>query len=94
MSGTEGVAVDRPQVGQRVRLKDRVDRFPHFTVPEGVTGTISEVTDGLVSVKMDTAIEGAGDYGNCLHFYESPPSGGGRKPDGWDRFAEQVVFIL
>jgi hypothetical protein len=80
------------QVGKRVRLKNRVDRFPEFSVPAGMTGTINEVTDTLVSVKMDTPVPGAEDFDNCLHFYDAT-SYGDPKPDGWDRFDEQVEYI-
>lgn len=93
MAQNKVVVMNRPEMGKRVRLKHRVDRFPEFSVPAGVTGTINEVTDGLVSVKLDTPIPGAEDFDNCLHFYDATTYGGDQKPDGWDRFAEQVEYI-
>ncbi len=92
MSGNKVVLMDKPEVGRRVRLKNRVDRYPEFSVPAGVTGTINEVTEGLVSVKLDTPIEGAEDFGNCLHFYDATTYGD-PNPDGWDRFVEQGEFM-
>ncbi len=86
------VQMNRPEVGSRVRLKNRVDRFPEFSAPEGATGTINEVTDGMISVKLDVAVQGAEDFDNCLHFYDATTYGD-RQPDGWDRFAEQVEYI-
>ncbi len=93
MNRSKVVLMDRPEVGKRVRLKNRVDRFPEFSVPAGVTGTINEVTEGLVSVKLDTPIPGAEDFDNCLHFYDATTSGD-PNPDGWDRFAEQVDYLV
>ncbi len=92
MSQNKVVHMNPPEVGKRVRLKNRVDRFPEFSVPEGVTGTINEVTDTLVSVKLDTPISGAEDFDNCLHFYDAT-SFGDPNADGWDRFAEQVEYL-
>lgn len=93
MAHNKIVQVILPEVGQRVRLKHRVDRFPEFSVPAGSTGTINEVTEGLVSVKLDHPVRGAEDFDNCLHFYDATTYGGGEHPDDWDRFAEQVEFI-
>lgn len=92
MSQNRVVLMDRPEVGKRVRLRNRVDRFPEFSVPAGVTGTIKEVTEGLVSVKLDIPVSGAEDFDNCLHFYDATTYGD-PKTDGWDRFAEQVEYI-
>lgn len=92
MANGKAVVMDRPEVGRRVRLKHRVDRFPEFSVPAGATGMIDEVTDALVSVKLDAPIEGASDWNNCLHFYDATTYGD-PNPDGWDRFAEQIEYI-
>ncbi len=92
MSQNKNVLMDRPEVGKRVRLKNRVDRFPEFSVPAGATGTINEVTEGLVSVKLYVSVSGAEDFDNCLHFYDATTYGD-PKPDGWDRFAEQVDYV-
>jgi len=93
MSQNKVVNMNPPEVGKRVRLKHRVDRFPEFSVPVGATGTINEVSDALVSVKLDVPVDGAEDFDNCLHFYDATTYGGGQKPDGWDHFTEQVDYI-
>lgn len=92
MSTEKVVRMNYPEVGQRVRLKHRVDRFPEFTVAGGATGTINEVTDSLVSVKMDELIDGAKDFDNCLHFYDAKTYGDPNS-DAWDHFADQVEYI-
>jgi hypothetical protein len=91
MSG-KVVVMDRPEVGRRVRLKQRVERYPEFSVPRGSTGTIVEVTDALVSVKIDSPVVGAEGWDNCLHFYDATTYGD-QQPDGWDRFTEQTEYI-
>ena len=50
--------------GKRVRLLQNVDRFPHFVARKGITGTVTEVTDQFVSVKMDDHIDGAEEWDN------------------------------
>lgn len=66
---------DHPEAGSRVSLNHRVDPFPKFSVPAGVTGTINEVTDRLVSIKLDNPVPGAEGHDNCLHFYDSTAYG-------------------
>lgn len=85
--------IKRPMVGQRVRLRNRVDRLPEFSVPEGATGTIDGVTPELISVRLDEPVAGAEGFGNCVYFYDATTYGAGQVSDGWDRFAEQVDNI-
>lgn len=55
-------------VGARVRLKEDVDRFPHFIAPAGATGTISGIEAGITWVKMDEHIPGAEEWDNEIQF--------------------------
>ena len=83
----------RPEVGQRVRFKHAVDRFPEFSAPAGTTGAVVEVTDAIVVVKADAPIKGAEGWGNCVHFYDATTYGKDQKPDEWDRFFDAVEFL-
>ena len=48
-------------VGTRVHFIESDDRFPHFVVPAGTTGTVTEATrDGLL-IHVDQCIEGLTD---------------------------------
>jgi len=48
----------------RVRLTRKVERFPHFEVPEGATGTVVFNEDGLLICKMDVLILGCEEWDN------------------------------
>lgn len=55
---------DLPSVGDRFRLARDVDRYPHFIAAEGAPGTVTDVTDGRVSLKVDTPLPGAEQWDN------------------------------
>jgi hypothetical protein len=55
-------------VGTRVRLNHDVDRYPHFIAMEGALGTVSQVDERLVCVKMDDNIAGAEEWDNEVHW--------------------------
>lgn len=55
-----------PLEGQRVQLKVDVDRYNHFVAPKFATGTVTEVHDSQIAVKMDLVIEGAEEWNNCV----------------------------
>lgn len=57
------------QEGDRVRLRRDVERYPHFTVPEGQTGTVVEASDELIAVRLDEPVEGAEEWDNQLRWY-------------------------
>lgn len=68
-----------PHVGQRVRVMQDLDYFPHFTVKAGATGVVREVGDVVggdaamhhgnrVWVRLDVQISGAEYWGNEVHF--------------------------
>lgn len=59
------------RVGTRVRLTHDVDRFPHFIAAKGMEGTVTVCEDDLpVCVLMDDEIQGAGDWGNEIHWFD------------------------
>lgn len=53
-----------PVVGARVCLRRDVERFPHFRVAAGAFGTVTDVSDGNVSVRMDDHVPGAETWAN------------------------------
>ncbi len=55
-----------PRVGQRARLCRIVERFPHFSIAAGSTGTVTEATPDLVALTMDEQISGAEEWDNAL----------------------------
>ncbi len=58
-----------PDVGTRVRLRRTVERYPHFSIEGGATGTITEAGEWLISLKMDEHIPGAEEWDNELCWY-------------------------
>ena len=52
------------EIGTQIMLRRSIDRFPHFIVEQGATGTVVEFSDGLVRVKMDDHIEGCEEWDN------------------------------
>lgn len=50
--------------GDHIRLARPVERFPHFTAPKGATGTVVEVSDTLIRIRMDEKINGAEEWDN------------------------------
>lgn len=53
-------------IGTRIVLAKVVERFPHFLAEKGLRGTVNEITDDLISVRMDEEIGGAGEWDNCI----------------------------
>lgn len=69
------------QEGSRVRLKQDIERFPHFFVPAGATGTVSCADDDATFwVRMDEHIEGAECWDNEIHFSPEYEEG---SPEDW-----------
>ncbi len=73
-----------PKPGTRVRLTCDVDRYPHFQVIRGSTGTVTEATEEVFSVRIDVPIPGAEDWHNELHWYP-------RNCDQWPEDEIEVV---
>lgn len=54
------------KIGDRVRLRHDVDRYPHFIAPADGTGVVESISEDVFSVQMDEFIEGAEDWENCV----------------------------
>ena len=61
-----------PKVGDRIRLRREVNKYPHFIAERGATGTVVESAAdeicGLIVVKMDAHLPGAEDWDNCVYW--------------------------
>lgn len=55
--------------GDRVKLVQKVDRYPHFVVPTGAEGTVVKNNEELLAVRIDTEVEGADEWNNEVHWY-------------------------
>jgi hypothetical protein len=55
-----------PTRGARFRILRSVERFPHFRVPAGATGTIVDADENVVSLHMDEFVPGAEPWDNEL----------------------------
>lgn len=64
--GTGWMPADLPAVGVRARIRQSVERFPHFRVEAGAEGIVVEATDSLIALRMDEAIPGAEEWDNQL----------------------------
>jgi hypothetical protein len=56
-------------VGARVRTVQPIDRFPHFVIPAGRFGTITQVDADQISVQMDEFVPGAEEWDNSIMWY-------------------------
>ncbi len=56
--------------GQRVKLLDNEERYPHAFVLRGEEGTVTEVAETHVYITLDTTYDGLTEWDNELHFYE------------------------
>jgi hypothetical protein len=54
--------------GHRFRLVREVSRFPDFTAPAGLTGTVTDDSDGRIRARMDQPLPGAKPWDNELHW--------------------------
>jgi len=84
------------EIGQRVRLRRNVERFPHFIAGAGLTGTVSYVDAAMVGVKMDEHIDGCEEWDNEVMWYAPHPSLA-RADEGfvglWDDLEEDVEVL-
>lgn len=53
-----------PVVGSRGRLRRAVERFPHFVIGAGATGTVTEATESLIALRMDDLVAGSEEWDN------------------------------
>lgn len=70
--------------GDRVELANYVDRFPFFQVAPGATGTVTEASENLVTIKMDEFIDGCEEWDNEVIF---------NLPDDHEELSESVRVI-
>jgi len=75
------------QVDMRVKfMQDWELAFPHFKIKKGEKGTVIQITDELVAIRMDNIIDGAEEWDNCVHLYRE------YLKDGFD-FTEYIEVI-
>ncbi len=58
------------QEGDRVRLTQVVERYPHFVVEAGTVGTVTYTDDAVLGVTLDDKIDGAEEWSNEIMWYE------------------------
>ncbi len=58
-------------IGDRVRFKHPVDRFPHFVVPAGATGEVVTLDEGIAEIRVDDPPEGMEEWENKMQWYGS-----------------------
>ncbi len=67
MMGSDSIEpADLPKVGERAKLRRIVERFPHFWIAAGATGTVTEATEDLIALRMDKHVPGAEAWDNEL----------------------------
>jgi hypothetical protein len=68
MNDDTGARADRtlrePVVGERFVLICDVDRYPHFIAARGSEETITDVSQGVVSLRLDDPLPGAEEWDN------------------------------
>ena len=78
---------NKPKVGQRVKTKIEIDRYPHFCLDEiGLEGIVTYVDlspNGCIEVKLDKTFEDLEEWGNCICWYWTL-SGDDIVRDFWD----------
>ena len=57
------------RVGDRFRLIREVSRFPDFVAPAGLTGRVTDDSDGRIRGRMDQPVPGAERWNNELHWH-------------------------
>lgn len=55
--------------GSRVRLRNVVERYPHFIAPAGALGTVVTLDEEVLAVRLDEPLAGAEEWGNEVHWY-------------------------
>ena len=53
-----------PTLGERFVLTANVDRFPHFIAARGSVGTVTDVTDWDICLRLDDPLPGAEPWDN------------------------------
>lgn len=60
-----------PREGSRWALRQPIEKYPHFTVPAGYTGTIMEADCDLIRLRMDAHIPGCEEWDNEIVWSEN-----------------------
>jgi hypothetical protein len=63
--------------GTRVTARYNIDRYPHFMVPKGATGTVIDRTDGrfwFFVVKLDQPLSGCEEWDHEIYYNEGDGS--------------------
>lgn len=71
------------RAGDRVRLRELVERFPHFEAPAGATGTVTVADRGGVWVRLDEHLPGAEEWANEIHFETADEAESVLRREGW-----------
>ncbi|MDI3258386.1 MAG: hypothetical protein QJR02_01495 [Sinobacteraceae bacterium] len=64
-------------VGDRVELIRPVDRYPHFLAPAGLCGTVTELSEDAIAVKLDAGhgLEDLAAWDDCVIWAPSNADG-------------------
>lgn len=57
------------RLGEKVQLKNDIERYPHFYLNKGMTGIVVRITKELIAIKMNKKIVGMEEWNNELQFY-------------------------
>lgn len=57
------------KAGDRVKVTEEVDIYPTGIVPKGAVGTVHDINQKTVIVKMDVYIPGFEEWDNEVYFY-------------------------
>lgn len=57
------------KAGDRVKVTEEVDIYPTGIVPKGAVGTVHDIDQNTVIVKMDVFIPGFEEWDNEVYFY-------------------------
>jgi hypothetical protein len=66
------------EIGDRVRLRRPVDRYPHTLVPEGATGVVTSASASDFRTRLDAPVLGLDEWNNEVH---------------WDSESEAAVYL-
>ncbi|MBA3865967.1 MAG: hypothetical protein H0X42_06425 [Solirubrobacterales bacterium] len=75
MSRCEDSPVEAPIIGTRAQLRGRVERFPHFQIAAGATGTVVESSASQIALRLDEPVSGAEEWENELWWSEGTTMG-------------------
>jgi len=56
------------KLGQHVRFRKAVERFPHCLAEAGTTGRVAAVCDGFITVELDAHVPSLAEWDNCVLF--------------------------